>query len=208
MNKKLLPFIMVSAAAFSITACKNNDHHPASATAREHFIETQFFDSTVKPADDFYRFVNGKWLDTVKIPGDQSGVGSFYDLAKTTRERMRSLLEEAAKNNGDTGSIEQKVGDFYISGMDTATINQRGYDPVKPLLTQVDSAKDISALLAFAALEEKAGNETIFGFEVFPDLKNSSMNIANLGQTGLGLPDRDYYFKTDSATLAVQEAYK
>ncbi|MCO5234892.1 MAG: M13 family metallopeptidase [Chitinophagaceae bacterium] len=208
MNKKLFPFIIVSAAIISITACKNNDSRPASEKVREHFIETQFFDSSVKPADNFYRFVNGKWLDTVKIPDDQSGVGSFYDLAKTTRERMRLLLEEAAKNNNDTGSIEQKVGGFYISGMDTATINQRGYDPVKPLLAQIDATTDIPALLAFAASEEKAGNETIFGFEVFADLKNSSMNIANLEQTGLGLPDRDYYFKTDSATLAIQEAYK
>ncbi|HRP55451.1 M13 family metallopeptidase [Agriterribacter sp.] len=208
MTKQFLPFIAICLAIFGITACQNNTDNSGAISSREHFIETQFFDSSVKPADDFYRFVNGKWLDTAKIPEDQPAIGSFYSLRIATRKKVRSLLEDASKSNAKPGSIEQKVGDFYASGMDTLIINKRGFDPVKPLLAQIDTVSNVASLLRFAAIEEKNGNETLFSFHVLPDQKNSSMNIANLFQGGIGLPNRDYYFKSDSITAAIQDVYK
>src|SRR6185369_12774439 len=99
-------------------------------------------------------------------------------------------------------------GDFYASGLDTATINQLGYDPIKPTLQRIDAIHDIASLTRFVAEELKVGNRTIIDFFIWPDNKNSSTNIAHVSQAGIGLPDRDYYFKTDSSTLKIQKAYQ
>jgi putative endopeptidase len=92
--------------------------------------------------------------------------------------------------------------------MDTATINRRGYEPVQPILKRIDDINDLPSLLKFVAVELKAGNRSIISFGISPDDKNSKINIAHASQTGLGLPNRDYYFKTDPSTLRIQQAYK
>jgi putative endopeptidase len=92
--------------------------------------------------------------------------------------------------------------------MDTATINKRGYEPIKPIITSIEAISDVPSLMKFVADEEKVGNSSIMGFGVSPDDKNSSLNIAHAYQTGIGLPDRDYYFKSDPSTAGIQEAYK
>lgn len=165
-------------------------------------------DQSVKPGDNFYEYAVGNWMKTAKIPGDQSYVGGFYDIVDSTKKRVRSVLEDAAKSQGKAGSIQQKVGDFYASGMDSVTINKRGAEPVKPLLTKIDAIKSVPELMKFIAEEEKNGTESLIGFMVYADQKNSAMNIAWLTQKGLGLPDRDYYFKNDKETKAIQDAYK
>lgn len=106
------------------------------------------------------------------------------------------------------GSVEQKVGDFYASGMDVATINSRGYEPVKPILARVEAINSVSSLIEFVATELKSGNRSIIGFDISPDDKNSKINIAHVYQAGIGLPEKGYYFKTDSPTLHIQQAYK
>lgn len=205
MNKVTLSVAAVAvASAFAACGGTGSD----STQTRQHFIETQFIDSTIKPGNDFFRFVNGKWLDTVKIPEDKIAVGGFNQLAEDNREKLKNLLEEALKNDGTAGSIEQKIGDFYGSGMDTATRDKRGYEPIKPMLAAIDNIKDLPSLMVYVTDAYKRGDGSIIGFGVGPDQKNSSMNIASFHQTGLGLPDRDYYFKTDSATAAIQKAYK
>lgn len=172
------------------------------------FIETAYMDSTVKPGDNFFLFVNGKWIKNTVIPPTESGVGSFLDVYNGTKEHLKSILDSVSTIKQPNGSLEQKVGDFYAAGMDSATIEKRGYDPIKPYLQQVNSFTDAKSILQF---EEKMQKEN-FGFiasvGIGADDKNSSMNIAALYQTGLGLPDRDYYFKSDAATIAIQDAYK
>jgi putative endopeptidase len=108
-------------------------------------------------------------------------------------------LDSVSKLNAQAGSIEQKVGDFYASGMDSAMIEKRGYDPVKPYLEKIDSIKDAKGIMQFANELQLENGNPIYGQAVGADEKNSSMNIAIYFQAGLGLPDRDYYFKTDSA---------
>jgi len=205
MNKVTLS-VAAACVASAFAACGGNSAD--STQTRQHFIETQYIDSTVKPGDDFFRFVNGKWLDTVKIPEDKVAVGGFNQLADDNREKLKSLLEEALKNDGTSGSIEQKVGDYFASGMDTATRDKRSYDPIKPMLAAIDGIKDLPSLLTYVTDAYKRGDQSIIAFNVGPDQKNSSMNIASFRQTGLGLPDRDYYFKTDSSTAKIQQAYK
>jgi putative endopeptidase len=172
------------------------------------FIETGYMDSAIKPGDNFFLFVNGKWIDTVKIPETESGIGSFDDLYNRTREHLKSILDSVSKGDQKAGSIEQKVGDFYASGMDSATIEQRGYDPVKPYLQQIDSIKDAKDIMHFSTMLQLENSNPLFGQAVGPDDKNSSRNIAVYFQTGLGLPDRDYYFKADAETQKVVNAYK
>lgn len=177
------------------------------APETKHIVITGI-DASKKPGDDFFAYVNGIWYDTAQIPAGQTGVGSYSFLNFPQRIRMKGILDSVASSKNAPGSIEQKVGDFYASGMDTVTINTRGYDPIKPLLARIDGLNDASSLLKLVAEEQTAGNGSLIGFNVGPDDKKSTINIVQLYQTGIGLPERDYYFQKDSATLDIQKAYK
>jgi putative endopeptidase len=174
---------------------------------RRHVVVTGI-DPGKKPGDDFFTYANGLWYDTAQIPASQTGVGSYSFLNFPQRKRLAAILDSVSRSNNPLGSIEQKVGDFYASGMDTAAINKRGYDPIKPLFARIDAVTNVSALLSLVAEEQKADDASMIGFYVGPDDKKSTINIAQFYQTGTGLPERDYYFKTDSSTLAIQNAYK
>ncbi len=175
---------------------------------KKKFVDVAGIDSSVKPGDNFFRHVNGKWYDSAKIASEQVGVGSYMFLNIPQQELLRNILDSVSKSKNSKGSIEQKVGDFYASGMDTATINKRGYEPIKPMLARIDAINDVPSLMKFVASEIKTGNSSIVSFGIWPDNKNSGINIAHVSQAGIGLPDRDYYFKTDSSTLGIQQAYK
>lgn len=165
-------------------------------------------DASKKPGDDFFSYANSIWYDTARIPDSQAGVGSYSFLNYPQRIRLQGILDSVSTKANPPGSIEQKVGDFYTSGMDTAAINKRGYDPIKPLLARIDAVTDAPSLLALVAQEQQVGNRSIIGFYVGPDNKRSTVNIAQFSQTGIGLPEREYYFKVDSSTRAVQKAYR
>ena len=105
-------------------------------------------------------------------------------------------------------STAQQIGDFYASGMDTSAINKRGYDPIKPLLNRIDALSNVPSLLKLVVEEQKMGAGSIIGFNVGPDNKNSTVNIAQFYQSGIRLPERGYYFKTDVPTINIQIAYK
>src|SRR5690606_17393326 len=144
----------------------------------------------------------------VQIADDQVGVGSYSFLNIPQRERLEGILEEVSAQEHPKGSVEQKVGDFYASGMDTQTIDARGYDPIKPILDEIARIDSREGVVEFVSSQMESGNNSIIGLRVGPDIKNSSINILHIGQAGLGLPDRDYYFKTDSSTVGIQNAYK
>jgi putative endopeptidase len=171
-------------------------------------VDVAGIDASIKPGDNFFRHVNGKWYDTVKIDADQSGVGSYSFLNIPQKKLLQHILDSVSKIESPKGSIEQKIGDFYASGMDTATINKLGFEPIKPTLDRIDAISDVPSFMKVVADELKTGNRSIIGFSIRPDKKNSSTNIAIFVQSGIGLPDRDYFFKTDSASLGIQEAYK
>ena len=165
-------------------------------------------DSKLRPGADFFRYINGKWYDSVPIPASQSGVGAYMFMNYPQRMRLQGILDSIAQSKNPAGSTAQKVADFYVSGMDTVTIDKRGYAPIKPLLAKIEAISDIRSLLHFVVDEAKVDNSSIIAFRVSSDKKNSSMNIAHAYQTGIGLPDRDYYFKSDPSTVAIQESYK
>ena len=165
-------------------------------------------DISIKPGDNFFMFVNKRWYDATPIPSTQAGVGAYMFMNFPQKIRLQGILEEVSQRKQTAVSIEQKVGDFYASGMDTITIDKRGYDPIKATLKRIEAIDDISSLMKFVGNEIKVGNGSIMSFGVGPDDKNSSINIAHSYQTGIGLPDRDYYFKADEPTVAIQNAYK
>ena len=197
--KKLLYF---SLAMLLAAACKQT-----TDTNVKHVVLSGI-DYSKKPGDDFFTFANGIWYDTAKIPGTQAGVGSYSFMNYPQRIRLQAILDSVSKVNNLAGSIAQKVGDFYASGMDTTTINKRGYEPIKPILAGIDAITDVPSLMKFVAEEQKVGDGSIIGIYVAPDDKHSAINIVQLSQTGIGLPERGYYFRTDSSTLAIQKAYK
>lgn len=171
-------------------------------------VDVAGIDESTKPGDNFFRHVNGLWYDTARIAADQSGVGSYSFLNIPQKKLLQNILDNVSKMENSKGTIEQKVGDFYASGMDMETINERGYEPIKPLLERIEAIQNVPALMKLVANELKMGNRSIISFGIRPDNKNSGINIAHVYQTGIGLPDRDYFFKTDSSTLRIQEAYK
>ncbi len=192
--------LIVFAALLSLAACTNTSQKTAT--------DIQGIDSSLKPGDNFFMYVNHIWYDTAQIPPSQAGVGAYMFMNYPQRLRLQGILDSVSKANNTAGSIEQKIGDFYASGMDTTTINQLGYDPIKPILTRIDSISDVTSLMKFVADQSKLYNTSVLAFGVGPDNKNSSLNIAHIYQTGIGLPERDYYFSTDAPSIAIQQAYK
>ncbi|MFZ1798355.1 MAG: M13 family metallopeptidase [Chitinophagaceae bacterium] len=192
--------IILFAGMLSLAACSNP---PTNA-----IVEIQGIDSSINPGDNFFMYVNKKWNDTAQIPPSQPGVGAYMFMNYPQRLRLQGILDSVSKANNAEGSIAQKIGDFYASGMDTVTINNRGYDPVKPILARIDSISNTASLLQFIASEAKNYNTSIVAFGVSPGNKNSNLNIAHIYQTGIGLPERDYYFKTDPSSIGIQIAYR
>lgn len=189
--KKVLPFLFAAA----MIGCKNDG-------AKSITFDVAGMDTSVHPGDDFFRYANGGWMKQTKIPDDQSGWGSFYTLYEENLKKMHEILEDLSKKKDHPkGSAEQKVGDFYASGMDTAAIEKAGYTPLQPMLAKIDAVKDYKELLQLLASSAKEGDGDLLGMYVGADERNSTKNILVLYQTGLSLPEKDYYTKTDSITV-------
>lgn len=186
---------------FFLVACQTR-------TTEKSFIAIEGIDSTRKPGDNFFNYVNARWYDTVQIPASQSGVGAYRFMNFQQRLRLQGILDSISKSKNVSGSLEQKIGDFFASGMDTNMINQRGFEPLKAGLNRINGIASISDMISFMAEEGKLSNVSLIAFEVLPDQENSSMNMGHLSQSGIGMPDRDYYFNTDSASVSIQQAYK
>jgi putative endopeptidase len=194
-------WLLLSVTIVAFVACHT------SATEKP-FIAIEGIDSTRQPGDNFFKYVNGQWYDTVQIPASQSGVGAYRFMNFQQRLKLQGILDSISKSNNVSGSLEQKIGDFFASGMDTNMINQRSYEPLKTGLNRINGITSISDMISFMAEEAKLSNVSLIAFEVLPDQENSSMNMGHIYQTGIGMPDRDYYFRIDSASVSIQQAYK
>ncbi|MDP4488935.1 MULTISPECIES: M13 family metallopeptidase [Pseudoalteromonas] len=172
-------------------------------------IELENIDKSVRPQDDFYFHVNGHWLEKTKIPADKSNYGSFSQLYDESQKALRKVLEDAANSaSAKAGSDEQKLGAFYQSYMDEGARNELGLNPVKPYLKEIQDLKSKSELPAIFAKMRLTGASTPFGWYVNNDAKNSSENALYMFQSGLGLPDRDYYLKDDEKFSKIREQYQ
>lgn len=172
-------------------------------------IDRTGMDPSVKPYEDFYRYANGKWVADATIPADKPGIAMFTLLQDRNREVLHEILDRAA-HSGDsaTASIQGKVGAFYRSGMDAKRVEEAGARPLQEEFARIADVKDAAGLVPVIAHLHGYGVPVVFRLSARPDLKDSRRTIANLNQGGLGLPDRDYYVKTDAKTEAIRAAYQ
>ena len=168
-----------------------------SAMAQNKGFDTGRMDKSVEACTDFFEYANGTWLKRTEIPAAYSSWGSFNMLAENNRDILKNLLETAAKSKGAKGSDAQLIGDFYASCMDEAAIEKAGAKPLDPYFKQIDKIKTKEDVIRYVAAAHNLAIPALFGFGPGPDLKNSSVVIANSGQGGLSLPNRDYYTNAD-----------
>jgi putative endopeptidase len=165
-------------------------------------------DKAVKPQNDFYHYANGGWLKKNAIPKNEASWGSFIMLRYDTEKKLRAIVTKLQSlKKAKAGSSEQMVRDFYRSGLDMQTRNALGMKPLRPWLERIEKIKDVRSLVTTLAHLEKIGGGGPFGLMIDQDMKDSERYIIHLCQSGLGMPDRDYYLKSDAESLRVRSAY-
>ncbi len=165
-------------------------------------------DRTVRPQDDFYRHVNGKWLAATEIPADRSNFGAFSKLQDDVETNLKAIVEEAAAAGADGNPEQRMVGDFYASFMDEARAERLGLAPLEPEFARIAAIEDRAGLLDYLAHAGLVGIANPIGFEITPDAKRPDFNTVWTGQAGLAMPDRDYYLKDDARFVEMRGKYQ
>ena len=211
------------ALALAVAACKTAAPAPEAAAPQALPVtggfQSAWLDRSVDPCDDFFHFACGGWLKSTPIPPDQTRWGSFDVLREKNTERLRELLEADAAGKGDPADpFTQKLGDFYGACMDEAAIEKTADAELAALLAPIDGVKDAASLekvvakLHAGGVRASAGGRglvsPLFFFGEQQDLKDATLVIGDVDQSGLGLPDREYYRKTDPKSQALQTAYR
>jgi predicted metalloendopeptidase len=174
-------------------------------------LDLSSIESGVSPGEDFYQYANGVWLARNPIPPEFSIWGGFAELAERNRAILHEILEKTAQTDSlakaEPGSIQQKLGDFYASGMDEATINREGISPLQTELRQIDQVQDKVGFASEIADLHAKGLDPVFNLDGDQDEKDSSKQVAILTQGGLGLPDRYYYLNSDERSKDIRAQY-
>ncbi len=173
-----------------------------------HPIDIANLDRNANPAEDFYQFANGGWMKNHPLRDEFSRYGTFDQLHEENEQVIKSLLEELSERRLSSSGIEKKIGDFYYAGMNTEAVNREGLKPLKPFLDAIRDSKSMAGIQEIIAKFHTRFIGSLFGFYAAPDYGNSSMNIAQLSQGGLGLPDRDYYLDDTLRASEIRNAYK
>ena len=171
-------------------------------------IEAANIDSNIRPQDNFYRYINGNWLNNNDIPADKTAIGSFYDLRDQADKDVNAIIEElAATKNLKQGSDEQKVADIFRSYMDTEKRNSLGTKPIQPIFDAINNINNKKELAKFFGKYQAVGVGNPLGFYISVDAKKSDRYIAQIWQSGLGLPDKDYYFNDTERFVTLRAGY-
>jgi predicted metalloendopeptidase len=200
-NRHLLSALTLALLA---TATGHASAHGAAATTSAKptsGIAIEYIDPAVRAQDDFFTHLSGKWLATTEIPADKSSWGSFAKLHEDTQPQLRAIIEQAAANP-QAGADAQRIGDFYASFMNEARLEQLGSAPLNNTLAHIAALQDKKGIPALMAQFAKLGINAPFVGGVHQDNKDSTKYVVDFYQSGLGLPDRDYYLKQDDARLA------
>lgn len=187
-----------------LTSCSTGTHE----AVKHEGLELANMDTTVRPQDDIFRFANGAWLDRTVIPGDKGSWGSGNEVFEHNNEVLLDLLKSAASNPEYVdGSDQRKAADFYSIGMDSLLAEKTGVSVLEPTFKKITAIRNNKSLTTYLADQELEGGGAFFGIFIIPDLKQADKEAAYLGSGGLGLPERDYYLKTDEKSKETREEY-
>jgi predicted metalloendopeptidase len=205
-------FTLTSTAALVLLAgCSSDQSASINASAAASSLSSglllDHFDRSVRPQDDFFRFVNGKWLATTEIPADKSNYGMFGMLDDKSEANLRAIIESAASAQAPVGSDSQKVGDFYASFMDETAAEALGVKPLADELARIEAIRTPRDLSVAFGRMQRIGVSQPFAYFVSIDKKNATSNISYLYQNGLSMPDRDYYLSDDEKMKAARAAH-
>lgn len=201
MNKGF--YVSVLALALATVACNGKKDGALSGG-----IDVANLDKTVSPKTDFYQYACGGWMKTHPLTDEYGRFGSFDLLAENNRTQLHGLIKGLATQQQEPGSIGQKIGDLYNLAMDSTKLNADGMKPMKPMLDKVAAVKDRKGLTVLAAEMTRQGLGAYFNLFIGADEKNSSMNIVQAFQGGLGLGDRDYYLSDDAHNKDIRAKYE
>jgi len=205
MKKSVYLAVATGVAIAALSGCQPSGSEKSS---QQDVIDLSGVDSTVSPADNFFDYANGTWVKNTEIPASKTGWGSFYIVRDQALFNMHAILDSCANLDSPAkGSPAQQIGDLYASAMDSATIEQAGLNPLKDDLGRIAAIADYNGVLDEIVHEYVNGDGALFSFYVSPDDKNSNLERPHLDQGGLGMPNRDYYFKQDSTSRQIRDAY-
>lgn len=196
-----------STAAGAKVAEKSASTSAEKTVQRPKSFDLSAMDTTVNPCEDFYEYACGNWRKKNPIPPDQARWGRFNELLEYNRQFLHNILEKESANDPKRTPVMQKIGDMYQSCMDEAAVNAKGHAPLKPELDRIAAITSKDQLMETIAQLHSLGVPALFGFVAIPDLHNASVEVANVAQGGLGLPDRDYYLETDAKSQETREKY-
>ncbi len=171
-------------------------------------VEASAMDRSAQPCVDFYQYACGGWIARNPVPADRSRWGRFAELSNRTEKVLLDLLQSAAVARPGRSEIDQKIGDYYQSCLDTAAINQKGISVLAPELSRIGAVQSLATMPAELARLHDLGTGALFGFGPRADAKDSNRTIASLVQGGLSLPDREYYLRTDAKSEAIRRRFE
>jgi len=197
------------AALLTIGACGQEAAEPVTDEAKPLVsgIDITAMDTSVRPGDDFFSYVNGAWVAETEMPADKSRYDVFYVLHDESQEAVKAIIEESASGDFPKGSDEQKVGDMYKSLLDWDGRDARGIEPLQPELERIDAISSHEDLAAYFAGTMKRGLDAPLGFSQFEDFQDPTAYVLVILQDGLGLPDREYYLKDDEKSADIRSQY-
>lgn len=166
------------------------------------------YDRQVRAQDDLFRFTNGQWLRTTEIPADRTRSGAFVTLADQAEHNLRAIVEDSVARHGTAGSPDQQIGDFYASFLDTARLDALGATPLKASLDRIDALASPADLVRYFAQSAAEGTPSPISLSIGQDARNASAYIPSVSQSGITLPDRDYYLKSDPQFVTARGQFR